>query len=305
MNQRDKIGHLVAIITITIWATTFISTKVLLVDFRPVEILVSRFLIGYLILCFIRPGKITFYGWKQEFYFLLAGFCGIFIYYLLENIALTYTRASNVGVIISVAPFFTAFLLSMGGKKTRLGTRFLTGFLVAMVGIGLISLKESHIQIDPFGDLLALLAAFSWACYSVLTKKIAEFGHDSVQVTRKVFAYGLLFMLPVMFTMGGNWSWRRFTDPVNLGNILFLGVGASALCFVSWNYAVKVLGAIKTSLYIYLVPVITVLASVLILKEPISAKIIGGIVLTIAGLVISNDKVDRPVLVKSKSSVRI
>ena len=70
-------------------------------------------------------------------------------------------------------------------------------------------------------------------------------------------------------------------------NILYLGIGASALCFVTWNYAVKVLGAVRTSIYIYIVPVITVVTSVLILKENITVISAVGTVLTIIGLFIS------------------
>ncbi|NBI17773.1 EamA family transporter [Neglecta sp. X4] len=69
-------------------------------------------------------------------------------------------------------------------------------------------------------------------------------------------------------------------------NILYLGLGASALCFVTWNLAVKVLGAVKTSVYIYMVPVITVVTSVL-LKEPVTWVSVMGTVLAVAGLFLS------------------
>lgn len=77
---------------------------------------------------------------------------------------------------------------------------------------------------------------------------------------------------------------------MNLSNILFLGLGASALCFVTWNLAVRLLGAVKTSVYIYVVPVITVSTSVIILHERITGIGICGIVLTLAGLLISENK---------------
>lgn len=103
-------GHLAAFVTILIWGTTFISTKVLLRVFTPIEILLIRFLIGYAALWCVRPRKLKVTDNKQEWTFAAAGLCGITLYYLLENIALTYTLASNVGVIISIAPFFTAIL---------------------------------------------------------------------------------------------------------------------------------------------------------------------------------------------------
>lgn len=291
MKTRNEAGNIAAFITIFIWATTFISTKVLLTGFSPIEILIFRFLIGYIVLLIIYPKKMKVTVVNQEIYFALAGLSGICIYYLLENIALTYTQASNVGVIISVAPFLTAILSSIVFKeKNKLGIHFFIGFAMAIFGIILISYKGAGIRINPTGDFLAFLAAVSWACYSVLTKKISGFGYNSIQVTRKVFAYGIIFMVPEMFLFDFKFGIERFSNGVYLFNILFLGLGASALCFVTWNYAVKILGAVRTSIYIYLVPVITVIVSAIVLNEIISAKTIIGIALTIVGLFISDKK---------------
>ncbi len=110
MEDRKSAGHLAELFTIIIWGTTFISTKVLLTDFKPVEILFFRFVMGFAALLLVCPHRMKGVDCKQEMTFVLAGLCGICLYYLLENIALTYTMASNVGVIISVAPFFTAML---------------------------------------------------------------------------------------------------------------------------------------------------------------------------------------------------
>ena len=85
----------------------------------------------------------------------------------------------------------------------------------------------------------------------------------------------------------------RFADRTNLLNLLFLGLGASALCFVTWNSAVRLLGAVRTSVYIYLTPVITIVASVLILHEPFTWMTGIGTVLTQAGLVLSEGRVFR------------
>lgn len=294
MKAKSDIGHAAALFTIFIWATTFVSTKILLTAFSPIEILFFRFIAGYVVLLLVYPKRLHVLDKKQEVYFALAGLSGICLYYLLENIALMYTQASNVGVIISVAPFFTAILSSvMPGGKYKLGIRFFCGFALAMSGIILISGKGAGIEIHPLGDFLAFLAAFVWACYSVLTKKISEFGYHSVQVTRKVFAYGLFFMIPAMLLSDFELEIGRFANLVYLFNILFLGLGASAICFVTWNYAVKTLGAVKTSVYIYLVPVITVVASALVLQEVVSVKTVIGIVLTIAGLFISDQKYEK------------
>lgn len=292
MENKKTAGHLLALLTVIIWGTTFISTKILLADFQPVEILFLRFIMGFLALLAAYPHRLKGTNRKQEITFAAAGLCGICLYYLLENIALTYTMACNVGVIISVAPFFTAILSRLFLKEEgKLRANFLLGFAVAMAGIFLIGLNGSKLELNPTGDVLALAAALVWGCYSVLTKKISGFGYHTILTTRRIFFYGILFMIPALFLFDFRPELSCLTDPVYLLNILYLGLGASALCFVTWNFAVKVLGAVKTSVYIYMVPVITIVTSVLILHEKITVLAGIGTVFTLAGLFLSESKV--------------
>lgn len=284
-------GHLAAFVTILIWGTTFISTKVLLRVFTPIEILLIRFLIGYAALWCVRPHRLKVEDKKQEWYFAAAGLCGITLYYLLENIALTYTLASNVGVIISIAPFFTAFFAWLFLHERRPGGRFFLGFLMAMAGILLLSFgKDVNLQMNPIGDFLAVAAAVIWAAYSILTKKISGFCYPTILTTRRIFFYGLVFMVPISCIMGIHVEPGDLADGGMIRNLLFLGLGASALCFVTWNTAVKHLGSVKTSVYIYMVPVITAVTSALILHETITAASVCGIVLTLAGLFLSEKR---------------
>lgn len=285
MGNKKTIGHLAALLTIIIWGTTFISTKILLVGFQPVEILFFRFVMGFIVLLMLSPKRLKTANRKEELTFAVAGLCGICLYYLLENIALTYTLASNVGVIISVAPFFTAILAHLVIKaEEKLRLQFFTGFIVAMVGIVLISFNGQELELNPIGDLLAIVAALVWAFYSILTKKINSFGYPVILTTRRTFFYGILFMIPTLFFFDFQLDLSRFGELTYLLNILYLGLGASALCFVTWNFAVKELGAVKTSVYIYMVPVITVLTSVLILHEQVTVLASIGTILTLIGL---------------------
>lgn len=288
MGSKKSIGHFAALLTIIIWGTTFISTKILLADFQPVEILFFRFVMGFLVLLIIYPRRLKEVNLKQEITFAAAGLCGICLYYLLENIALTYTMASNVGVIISIAPFFTAILAHLFMKsEEKLRINFFIGFTVAMAGIILISFNGSKLALNLMGDLLAIIAAFVWACYSILTRKISSFGYPVILATRRTFFYGILFMIPALFFFDFQIGLSRFANMTYLLNILYLGLGASALCFVTWNFAVKILGAVKTSIYIYMVPVITTITSVLILKEPVTWISAIGTLLAVVGLFLS------------------
>ncbi|MCL2324007.1 MAG: DMT family transporter, partial [Actinomycetia bacterium] len=202
--------------------------------------------------------------------------------------AIRLTFASNASVIISVAPLFTALIAGwiLGGSKPR--WYFYAGFVTAMVGITLVSFNSaSGFHFSPAGDLLMLGAALVWAIYCNITRRISELGHHTILVTRRIFAYGLLFMIPALFIFDFHWGLARFASPVNALNILFLGLGASALCYVTWNYALKVLGAVRTSVYIYAGPVVTMVAAAIVLAEPLTWMLVIGAALALAGLVIS------------------
>ena len=291
MRQTAWTGHGAALLTILIWGTTFISTKVLLTSFQPVEILFLRFVLGFLALCLIYPRRLRLGERRQELWFAAAGLCGVTLYYLLENIALTYTLASNVGVLVSVSPVFTALLSHFLLRREKLRPAFFAGLAVALAGVVLLSYNGSAVlKLDPRGDVLALLAAAIWSAYSLITRHISSFGYPVVQTTRRIFAYGLVFMLPALLIFGFRPSLAAVLEPVNLLNLVYLGLGACALCFVTWNFAVGKLGAVKTSTYIYLVPVVTLATSALVLGEPVTPLSAVGAALTVAGLALSEHK---------------
>lgn len=289
--KSEIAGHSAALLTILIWGTTYISTKVLLRAFLPIEILFIRFVMGFVVLFLLKPKRLVLKDKRERYTFIAAGFCGITLYYLLENIALTMTTASNVGVIISVAPFFTAILTQLVSKDhEKMSGRFVIGFILAMIGVSLINFNDTALKINPLGDLLALAAAVVWAIYSVLSRKISSFGYPVIQVTRKVFGYGILLMVPTLFFFDFKPNIAALGNGIYLLNLMYLGLGASALCFVTWQVAVGKLGAVKTSIYIYLVPVITIVTSIIVLREKMTPALAMGTFLTLVGLLLSQSK---------------
>ena len=286
--DRRVMGHLAALFTVLNWGTTFIATKILLRSFTPVEILVFRFALGVAALYVLCPRLLKVTDRRQELTFAAAGLTGACLYYLMENIALTFTTAANVGVIVTAAPLFTALIVWKADGGDRPGGKFFLGFATAMAGICLISFQSlSDVSLDWRGDLLALGAAMVWGVYSLLVKRISAFGYPIFQTTRRTFLYGLAFMVPAAAVMDFRLDLARFAAPENLGTMLYLGLGACALCFATWGFAVKILGPVRTNVYIYLVPVITLVCAGLVLHEKITAAALTGAVLTLAGLLIS------------------
>lgn len=288
-------GHLAALFTILIWGITFISTKVLLVSFTPVEIMAYRLILAALALSVVAPPRLVGVRLDRqmlldEWKIMAAGLCGVTLYFLFQNIALSYTLAANVSVLVSVAPLFTA-LVSRIVLIEKLKANFFFGFTVAIVGIILIAFNGSIVlKLNPLGDLLALLAALVWAFYSVLIKQTGAQQTAMLAllaVTRKVVFYGLLFMLPLLPLFEVRLRFEHLVELPNLLNLLFLALGGSALRYITWNYAVDLLGPVKTSAYIYLVPIVTIIVSALVLHETITPVAGIGMALILCGMALS------------------
>lgn len=280
-------GHALALGTILVWGATFIASTVALRTLTPLELLTLRMGIAILALLIACPKRLRLHSRVHEWYLLGAALSGVTLYFLFENIALTYTNSSNCSVIISTAPFFVALATRLFLKEGRLSKFFFLGFAIAMAGVCLVSFAGRSLKLNPLGDGLCILAAISWAFYSVFIRKLDGCGYPTLLVTRRIFVYSLLFIVPLMPVMGFHITAADVLATPTLVSVLFLGLVASALCFVTWNTAVRLIGPIRTSAYIYLTPAVTIVFAWLILRDPIHPLAIVGAVLTLLGLVIS------------------
>lgn len=284
-------GHSAASISILVWGITFISTKVLLETFSPTEILFYRFTFAYLLLFIISPKPILPKKNKTELLYALAGLCSVTLYFLFQNIGLVYTLASNAGIIIAVAPMFTAIVSFFLISRSSLHRNFIFGFFISITGVAIISLNGNFVlKLNPLGDFLIILGALSWAFYCNILVLIDNNELSLIQQTRKVFFYGLLFLIPFLIITDFRFGFERFADIGMLANMLFLAFGASAIAFLTWNYAVGVLGSVRTATYIYFTPIVTVIASIIILHEPFTWVSLTGTALIILGLIVSERK---------------
>jgi len=295
MNKNKRLlGHILALLTAIVWGTSFISTKQLLTDLSPFEILFLRFAIGYVALWVLYPKRLKFTDWKTEISIFLAGLSGVTVYFLAENYALTYTYASNVSLLVSVAPLLTGVLAHFF-LSDKLKKNFMIGFLVAIIGIALVSFSGTTVlKLNPKGDLLAVGAALLWAIYSIIIQNVAGKKINILTLTRRIFFYGLVTMIPLMFYLDFSVTKETLLVPSNLLNLLYLGVVSSAICYITWNKAMEILGAVVASTYIYIIPVVTVIFSFFILDEKITVYMLCGIVLVLSGLILSQEQKRQP-----------
>ncbi len=291
MQQKTKIilGHLTALFVSFVWGITFVSSRIVLNTYSPYELLAIRFTVAYIVLWIIKPQPLKVKNLKSELFYLMAGVTGVFGYFLMENTALLYTSVSNVGLLLAAVPIFVAIVLHIFTDDEKFELKFLYGFMIAISGIAMIIYNgQVNLEVNPFGDFLAIMAGIMWAFYSLALKKVDQDVSPIIQ-TRRVFFYGSFFSLVGMFIVeGGTDVPGLFVDGIWL-HILFLGLLGSGACYVLWSQAMKWIGAVRTTNYIYLMPLFTMLASALVLGETITGLMIIGCLLILAGVYVAEN----------------
>ena len=298
----NTIYHVLAIVIVAIWGLTFISTKVLLMaGLSPEEIFLVRFSIAYFgmwLFCLWgrgsdasrtdsqsvqSPARLFCNSLKDELLLVLAGVMGGSLYFWSENTALQYTMASNVSFIVCTTPLVTA-ILNAAVRRERIGRLTLLGGCLSLVGIGMIAFSGGEgFHLSFLGDALAMLASLTWAIYTVVTNGLLK-KYPSALISRKVFFYGMLTIVPVLLVKGWTFPAGRFLEPKVLLNTLFLGVVASLACYALWNSVIKRLGTVGSSNYIYLNPLFTLIAAALLLGERLTPVAIAGCLITLIGV---------------------
>ena len=287
--------HLVALIVVTVWGSTFVFTKLLLIaGLTAAQIFVLRFVIAYLLLLAWSLTRENFRlfssSWRDELLMAGLGVAGGSLYFLTENSAMIYTTTTNTSLIVCLCPLFAAFLIALFYRSQRLHGIQILGSVMAAIGVVVVVLNGHFVlHLSPLGDALAFAACICWALYSLLMIPASQ-RYDTVFITRKVFVYGLLSMIPYFLIWPEVPPLSVVLRPDVLANLLFLGCVASMLCFLTWNWVMRKLGAVVVTNYVYFNPVTTVLFAWLILSERITVYFIIGTLLILVGMYLCNRK---------------
>lgn len=294
MKTKKFTGHLAALFTIIVWGTTVISsTKLLEGGLSPAEVIICRFFLAFVLLNIIYPPRLKFESIKRESMYAIAGLLGVTLYFFLEIVALKYTKAANVSVIFATSPFFCGIFSLFSKKADKPKFNFFVGFLLAITGVMLVTFEDGFtFDLNVTGALFAIGSAVSWGLYSLLSKVIGTYNHNVIQTTRRIFMYGLIFMIPTVFIFDVDVNHiKLLADKEILFNLLYLGLCASGICFLTWSHATNTLGPVKATTYIYGTPLVTIVFSYIFLKsQTLTTQLMIGAALIIAGLVISVTK---------------
>jgi drug/metabolite transporter (DMT)-like permease len=291
-NNHTLLNHLQAILTSVVWGTTFVSSKVLINhDMTPAEILLFRFAIAYLCILPLSHHTLWCKNWKDELWMVALGMAGGSVYFLAENTALEYTQACNVSILISVTPLLTALATPLFFRGEKLSKSVYWGAPVALIGVACVVLNGHFIlKLSPLGDILTICASLIWVGYGIILKKLQTHEYSSLFITRKVFFYGVITILPVIALSGHHLTLATFTDGAVIGNLIYLAVIASFLGYLAWNYVVDKIGVVTTTNYLYLNPLATFITSAIVLHENITMIAIIGGLLILSGVYLSQKK---------------
>ena len=287
--------HIVALLTVAVWGTTFVWTKLLIINgLSPAQIFTLRFIIAYVLLTgfSLWRGRHKWLSdnWRDELTMMALGLTGGSMYFLTENESLRFTTATNTSLIVCSCPLFAMLIIALFYKSERFSRLQALGSLLALIGMAAVVLNGHFVlHLSPLGDTLAFSACICWALYTLLMKPVMG-RYPAMFITRKVFFYGILTILPYYIFVPDMPSMDVLMRPEVALNLLFLGSVASMLCYLTWSWCMKGLGAVICTNWVYVNPITTIIAAWLILDEQITVYFLIGSILIIAGMYLSSKK---------------
>ena len=287
--------HFVAFVVVAIWGSTFVFTKMLLLNgLSPAQIFTLRFIIAYLLLLgysLMRPFRLFSDSFRDELLMVALGITGGSVYFLAENAAMLFTTATNTSLIVCSCPLFAMLLFAIIYRHSEHISKLqAVGSVLACLGMAVVVLNGHFVlHLSPLGDLLAFAACLCWAIYSLLMRPASE-RYSSLFITRKVFFYGLLTIIPYYFFVPGFPSIDVLMRPEVLWNLLFLSVVASMICYLLWNWVISKLGAVIATNWVYFNPITTILFAWWLLHEQITIYFLIGTVLILVGMYLADKR---------------
>jgi drug/metabolite transporter (DMT)-like permease len=283
--MAPRLGALLAIV---FWGVSFVATKAVVAEISPATLIFCRAGLGtLLLLSIVALRRQPLWPLRDALAPLAAmGFVGVAFHQLLQAYALTLTSAVNTGWLIGLIPLWSAILAAVLLKE-RFGARKVTGLLIGFFGAVLVVTRGDlgvRLLSAPAtrGDLLVLASTLNWAFYTVL-------GHPTIRrlgptrATAGALLLGWLMLSPVFVAQKGWRDVARLT-PVGWGAVLFLGIACSGLGYLFWYGALERVEASRVATLLYLEPLVTVAAAVLLLGEQIGMTTVLGGFLVLGGV---------------------
>lgn len=283
-------ARLAALTAVVLWGISFVATKAVLREISPIALIFTRFAMGAALLWLILlvRGVDTRLPRAEWGSLALMGFVGIFIHQLLQAHGLRLTSAVNTGWLIGVTPIWSAILAALVLKE-RMGTPKVLGLALGFLGALLVISKgrlssETLALPSTGGDLLILASTLNWAVYTVL-------GHPTIRrlgpmrATAGAMLLGWLMLAP-LYLAGAHWQEYPALSTLGWISLVFLGIGCSGLGYLFWYGALERVEASQVASFLYVEPLVTFAAAVILLREPVRLLTVIGGLAVLAGVVL-------------------
>lgn len=284
-------AYVALLLSIFLWGINFSITKIGLFEVEPITLAFFRFFVATVFLVIavfvVQRGKELKKAFIQDTpFFVLLGFLGVALLFILEYFALKYTSTSQAsiimscdGILIAVLAYF--FLSEKLGLYKGLGIAlgFLGIFFVMFDQVDFLSLFSSQ---SFLGNVLAFCSALMWGIYTIMSKKRVQ-KYDPLVVVTIASIFGAFFLFLAMILFEGLPSITEFSMKAWLV-IAWLGVVVSGVCYYLWNYALKYLDASKAGIYMFLMPVVATALGMIIFDEKLTVQMGIGAVLVFGGI---------------------
>jgi len=291
LNSPKAFRYFQILLAIIFWGASFVATKTVLIELKPVTIIILRLILASILLTIIALAtKRSFsINIKNHGWILVLALIAVFHLWI-QVTGLQYTTASNTGWIIGTAPIFMAILGLLLYKEKITLIQF-SGILIAMFGLLLLIGKGDITSVDLIenkGDLLVLGSAFTWGVYSMVNKKISLSYSPLMTIL-------FLFLMMAIIIIPFNLNSQTINSVINLSStgwisILFLGLFCSGAAYVIWAQALRDMESAKVGAFLYFEPFVTVVAAWIFLKEEITVvMILSGLLITAGVFFVNKD----------------
>lgn len=271
---------------LVLWALSFILNEVALRSLQPVSVVAGRWSVTAALVLLLLAQRQQLGAFRTALradwrsFFLLSLF-GVTLLYGLQITGQARTSAVNTGLLANTVPVFTALLAAIFLRQ-RLRAAGWTGILLALAGAWTISAGGLRLQVQAetaLGDGLVLLSSLAAALYFVFGSRLLR-GYPALLVTAAAATLGALTVLPLALLAGQGsvWTWPA------LAAVLALGIGPGLLANLWWWETVEWLDATRAAVYIYLIPLLTMIFAALLLGETVGPAQLAGAALLLGGV---------------------
>jgi len=281
MDKRITLARAYGVAVALLWGLSFLSIKVAVSAMPPMTLAVARFVIACALLPLIaKLAKEDLRVRARDLpLFAASGFVGISLYFLGENNGVSLLSASESSLIIATIPVLT-MLAERIFVRTRLGARAYAGAALSFAGVALIVARSEGAASSPLGFLYMGVAALSWVGYSFLTRLLPS-SYGRVTVTFWQSLFGLAGCVPFALAESGSWTIPSLAVSLN---VVYLGIACSAVGYWLYITSMQTLGAGKSSVFINLIPVVSVVAAFFVLGERLAPIQLAGGAVAVAGV---------------------